>query len=41
MKRITLSAIRDSLIRNLHPVEVPPDIAGRARRSVERMLDVG
>lgn len=41
MKRITLKNILESL-RTLSPaVEVAPDIAQRARRSVERMLAVG
>jgi quinolinate synthase len=41
MKRITLERIATSLERLQHPVEVPPDIARRARRAVERMLEVG
>ncbi len=41
MKRITLSKIRDSLIHLQHPVEISPEVADRARRSVERMLAVG
>ncbi|MCG6949198.1 MAG: quinolinate synthase NadA [Acidobacteria bacterium] len=41
MKRITLDNIVTSLERMQHPVEVPPDVAERARRSVERMLEVG
>ncbi len=40
MKRITLANILESL-RRLEPrVEIPADLAGRARRSVERMLAV-
>jgi quinolinate synthase len=41
MKRISLAAIRDSLATLQHPVEIPAEIAVRARRSVERMLAVG
>ncbi|MQT14976.1 quinolinate synthase NadA [Segnochrobactrum spirostomi] len=40
MKRITLKNIRRSLEENLHPVEIDPEIAARARRSVERMLAI-
>jgi quinolinate synthase len=41
MKRITLTNIRDSL-RTLTPrVEIDPEIAAPARRSVERMVAVG
>ena len=41
MKRITLEGIVDSLEKLQHPVEVPTDVASRARRAVERMLEVG
>lgn len=41
MKRITLENIRDSLLNLRHQVEVAPDIADRARLSVEKMLAVG
>ena len=41
MKRITLPKILRSLERMEHPVEVSPDVAGRARRAVRRMLEVG
>ena len=41
MKKITLEAIVDSLRLNRYEVEVAPDIARRAARAVERMLDVG
>jgi len=40
MKRITLQKIHDSLLHMQYPVEVPRDVAGRARRAVERMLEV-
>lgn len=38
MKKITLSNIRRALEENLHEVVVAPDVAERARGSVERML---
>ncbi len=41
MKRITLANIRRSLETLTHQVEIPPDIAERARLSVTRMLEVG
>jgi quinolinate synthase len=41
MKRITLDNIVTSLERMRHAVEVAPDVAERARRSVDRMLEVG
>ena len=41
MKRITLEGIRRSLETMTHQVEIPDDVAARARRAVERMLEVG
>ncbi len=41
MKRITLAKIRQSLETLSPAVEIDPAIAARARRAVERMLDVG
>ncbi len=41
MKRITLPKILDSLRHLQHAVEVDPEIERRARRAVERMLEVG
>jgi quinolinate synthase len=41
MKRITLPKIHRSLAAMVHPVEVDPDVATRARRAVERMMEVG
>src|ERR1700744_4292886 len=41
MKRITLKNIRHALEHNQHQVTIDPAIAGRARRSVERMLAIG
>lgn len=41
MKRITLEGIRDSLRDIKHRIEVPADVIAGARRSLERMLEVG
>jgi quinolinate synthase len=41
MKRITLEGIRTSLETMTHVVTVAPEIAARARRAVDRMLEVG
>ena len=41
MKRITLPKIRRALERLQFEVEVEPAVAARARRAVERMLEVG
>lgn len=40
MKRITLANIRAALEQNRHVVTIEPEIAGRARLAVERMLAV-
>ncbi|HEX6256768.1 MAG TPA: quinolinate synthase NadA [Euzebyales bacterium] len=40
MKRITLQGIAEALEHLRHPVEVPADLAERARRAVDRMLAV-
>jgi quinolinate synthase len=40
MKRITLGNIREALEQNRHVVSIDPDIAGRARLAVERMLAI-
>ena len=40
MKRITLSNIRTALEENRHEVTVDPEVAGAARRAVERMLAI-
>jgi quinolinate synthase len=40
MKKITLANIAESLEKMQYPVEVDPEIAARARRSVERMLSI-
>jgi quinolinate synthase len=41
MKRITLEKTRDSLRDLKHEVIVPPDVARRARRAIDRMLSIG
>jgi quinolinate synthase len=41
MKKITLENIVDSLEKEQYEVLVDPEIGRRARRSVERMLEVG
>jgi len=41
MKKITLEGIRHSLLESVEEVEVDPAVAKRARRAVERMLEVG
>jgi quinolinate synthase len=41
MKRITLGNIRHALETMTHEVTVPEEIAGKARRAVERMLELG
>ncbi len=41
MKRITLGNIKGSLETMTHQVEIPRDVADRARRAVTRMLEVG
>jgi quinolinate synthase len=40
MKRITLPKILDSLVYLREEVEIDPMIAGRARRAVERMVQL-
>lgn len=40
MKRITLANIREALAQNRHVVSIDPEIVGRARLAVERMLAV-
>jgi quinolinate synthase len=41
MKRITLPRILDSLLDMREEVVIDPAIAARARRSVQRMIDLG
>ncbi|MFX0170262.1 MAG: quinolinate synthase NadA [Candidatus Hodarchaeota archaeon] len=40
MKKITLTKVRDSLVKNQYLVTVPKPIATRARRAIQRMLDL-
>ncbi|TIS05343.1 MAG: quinolinate synthase NadA, partial [Mesorhizobium sp.] len=40
MKRINLANIRAALEQNRHEVRIDPEIAGPARRAVERMLSL-
>ncbi|MCA0424632.1 MAG: quinolinate synthase NadA [Proteobacteria bacterium] len=40
MKRITLPKILDSLLYMQHEVEIEPELAARARQSVERMINL-
>jgi quinolinate synthase len=40
MKRISLENIYDSLVHMRHEVTVDPDVAVRARRAVERMVNL-
>ena len=40
MKRISLEGIYDSLVKMQHEVTVDPDVAERARRAVERMVNL-
>jgi quinolinate synthase len=40
MKRITLPKILNSLLKEEHVVDVEPGIASRARRAVQRMIDI-
>ena len=41
MKRISLENIHDSLVHLRHEVNVDPDVAERARRALQRMVDLG
>jgi quinolinate synthase len=41
MKVTTLPKVRDALQRMQHVITVPPDIARRARRAIERMVAIG
>lgn len=40
MQRITLAKIRDALTNTQHEILIEPDVASRARRAVERMLEL-
>jgi quinolinate synthase len=41
MKAITLAGVRDSLLLDRYHVTVPPDVAARARRAIDRMVALG
>jgi quinolinate synthase len=41
MNEITLEQVLASLRNNQYVIEVDPDVAARARRSIERMLEIG
>jgi quinolinate synthase len=40
MKMIDLTMVREALVRGKHEIDVPPDVAEGARRSLERMIAV-
>jgi quinolinate synthase len=40
MKRNTLTSIREALEKGQHEVTVDPELAGPARRAIERMLEI-
>ncbi len=41
MKLITLEKILNSLVNNQFKIEIPPQVANKARRSLESMIAVG
>jgi len=41
MKVTTLPKVRAALEHMQHPVTVPPAVAARARRAIERMIAIG
>jgi quinolinate synthase len=41
MKVTTLPKVRDALLLDQHRITVPSDVAGRARRAIERMVAIG
>jgi quinolinate synthase len=41
MKTITLTGVRDSLVLDRYHITVPPEIAARARRAIDRMVALG
>jgi quinolinate synthase len=41
MKVTTLPKVRRSLVEMTHRVSVPPEVASRARRAIERMIAIG
>jgi quinolinate synthase len=40
MKMITLDKLARTLREGIHEVRVPPDIASRAQRAIERMVEI-
>jgi len=40
-KKITLDKVKDALRLNQHQIEIPEDVAMKARKALERMLDMG
>ena len=40
MKRITLDAIHEALVKDQFEIVVPEDVAARARIAVQRMVDL-
>lgn len=41
MRKITLPSVRSALESMIHEVTIDPEVASRARRSIDRMLEVG
>ena len=41
MKLITLEKVYRSLTEDVYHIEVDPEIAAKARRSIERMIEIG
>jgi quinolinate synthase len=41
MKVTTLPKVREALVRNQHRITVPPAVARRARKAIERMVAIG
>jgi quinolinate synthase len=41
MKVTTLPKVREALVRTQHRITVPAEVAGRARRAIERMVAIG
>jgi len=41
MKLTTLESVKMSLEESIHQIEIAPEIAEKARRSVERMVEIG
>ena len=40
MKKITLEKVRDALEKSQYEVKVPEEVANRARKAIQRMLEV-